>query len=130
MKFYGNVGFAVTVDDGYGVWRETITDKKYAGDVMRLTRNKEAGEHINDGLRINTQISILLDPWFQDHLSQIRYVEYMNAKWIVDTVEVQYPRINITLGGLYHGYEPEPDDEPSDGETEETSHDTEGDSGE
>ena len=130
MKFYGNVGFAVTVDDGYGVWRETITDKKYAGDVMRLTRNKEAGEHINDGLRINTQISILLDPWFQDHLSQIRYVEYMNAKWIVDTVEVQYPRINITLGGLYHGYEPEPDDEPSDGETEETSPDTGGDSGE
>lgn len=134
MKFYGNVGFAVTVDDGYGVWRETITDKKYAGDVMRLTRNKEAGEHINDGLRINTQISLLLDPWFQDHLSQIRYVEYMNSKWIAESVDVQYPRVNITLGGLYHGDEPEPDDggsdEPEEGPEDTTSDETGGDSGE
>ena len=109
MKFYGNIGFAVTEDDGDGVWKETITDKKYAGDILRFARNKESGEHINDGLRINTQISLLLDPWFQDHISQLRYAEYMNTKWIIDSVDIQYPRVNLTLGGIYHGDEPEED---------------------
>lgn len=132
MKFYGKIGFAVTVDDGDGIWKETITDKKYAGDITRLSRNRESGEHINDGLRINTQISLLLDPWFQEHLSQIRYVEYMSAKWIAESVEVQYPRVNITLGGIYHGYEPDDgeSDEPEEGETEEVPEDSGGDSGE
>lgn len=132
MKFYGNIGFAVTVDDGDGVWKETITDKKYTGDVMRLSRNRESGEHINDGLRINTQISLLLDPWFQEHLSQIRYVEYMNTKWIAESVEVQYPRVNITLGGIYHGYEPDDgkSDEPEKESEDSASEETRGNSGE
>lgn len=107
MKFYGKIGFAVTVDDGDGVWKEKITDRKYSGDVVRLIRNKEAGEHINDGLRLNSQFSILLDPWFQEHLSQIRYIEYAGANWIAETIEVQYPRVLITPGGIYHGEESE-----------------------
>ena len=135
MKFYGNIGFTVTANTDDDVWTPQITEKKYAGDVLRLQRNREGGEHINDGLRINTQISVLLDPWFQDHFSQIRYVEYMGSKWIAESLDIQYPRINITLGGLYHGDEPEPDDqgdsgEPEEGTQETTGEETEGDSGE
>ena len=123
MKFYGNIGFAVTKDMGDDIWKEVITDKKYAGDVLRLQRNRDSGEHINDGLRINTQISVLMDPWFQDHLSGLRYVDYLGTKWIAESIDIQSPRINITLGGIYHGYEPE--EEPEVEPIEET----EGDSG-
>lgn len=111
MKFYGNIGFAVTQDMGDDVWKEIITDKKYAGDVFRLQRNRDSGEHINDGLRINTQISVLMDPWFHDHLSGLRYVDFCGSKWIAESVDVNYPRVNITLGGLYHGNEPEEEPE-------------------
>ncbi len=126
MKFYGNVGFAVTEDNGYGVWKEKIKEKKYAGDILQYTRRKESGEHINDGLRINVQISILcLDPWFQDNISQIRYVEYQKAKWLVESIDpTKYPSVVLTLGGLYHGDEPEEDEETG------ASPETEGDSGE
>lgn len=115
MKFYGRVGFAVTEDDGDGVWKEKITDKKYAGDVLQYTRRKESGEHINDGLRINVQISILCyDPWFHNNLSQIRYVEYMGAKWVVESIDpTKYPSVVLTLGGLYHGDEPEEESQDS-----------------
>ena len=102
MKFYGNIGFAEIVETSRGIHEEVITDKKYAGDVLRLSRRRESGEHIIDGLRINTQISILCDPWFQDHFSQIRYVEYLGNKWVVETVEPNYPSILLTLGGLYN----------------------------
>ena len=115
MKFYGKVGFAVTEDDGNGVWKETITDKKYAGDILQYTRRKESGEHINDGLRVNVQISILCyDPWFHNNLSQIRYVEYMGAKWVVESIDpTKYPSVVLTLGGLYHGDEPEEESQDS-----------------
>lgn len=120
-KFFGRVGFAVTEDVGDGVWKEKITDKKYAGDVVRLQKNRDAGEHINDGLRLNAQFSILMDPWFQDHLSSVRYIEYMNSKWVIETVDpTNYPRVLLTPGGLYHGNEPEPepDDSGDSGEPE------------
>ena len=115
MKFYGSIGFAVTEDDGDGIWKEKITDKMYAGDVVQYTRRKESGEHINDGLRINVQISILCyDPWFHDHMTQIRYVEYMGSKWVVESIDpTKYPSVLLTLGGLYHGDEPEEESQDS-----------------
>lgn len=114
MKFYGYIGFAVTVDDGDGVWRPTITDKKYSGDVLRLIRNKDSGEHINDGLRLNSQFSILMDPWFQDHFSSVKYIEYLGTKWVVESADpTNYPRVLITPGGIYHGDEPEEEPESS-----------------
>lgn len=126
MKFYGKIGFAITEDEGDGVWKEKITDKKCSGDVLQLTRRVDSGEHINDGLRINCQISILcIDPWFQDHISYIRYAEYMGNKWIVESIDpTKYPSVVLTLGGLYHGDEPEEEPESS------TSEETGGDSGE
>lgn len=125
MKFYGNIGFSVTEDMGDSVWKEKITDKKYSGDILRLQRNKDAGEHINDGLRLNSQFSILMDPWFQDHLSSIRYIEYMGSKWTIESVDpTNYPRVLLTPGGLYHEDEPEEEPEETPGS------ETEGDSGE
>ena len=77
MKFYGNIGFAVTEKTSPGVWTPTITTKKYSGDILQLSKRLDSGEHINDGLRINSQFSILMDPFFQDHFSSIKYITYM-----------------------------------------------------
>ena len=125
MKFYGKVGFSVTEDQGDGVWKEKLLVKPYSGDVLQYTRRKESGEHINDGLRLNSQFSILMDLYFQDHFSSIKYIEYKGAKWKIEAVDpTNYPRILITPGGLYHG------DEPEEGTESSTSEETGGDSGE
>lgn len=102
MKYYGNIGFVVTEETSPGVWSPTTVLKKYYGDMLRLMRNTTSGEHINDGLQFNSQISILCDPWFDEHLSQIKFVEFMNCRWKIASVDVNYPRINLTLGGLYN----------------------------
>lgn len=135
MKYFGRVGFVVTEDQGNDVWAEKIREKKYSGDTLRLQKNKDSGEHINDGIRLNTQFSILMDSWFQDHFSSVRYIEYMGKKWDVETVDPSnYPRVLITPGGVYHGPEPEPIDpgdsgEPEEGEPGEAGAEVEGDSG-
>ena len=132
-RFCGKIGFAVTVDEGDGVWKEKITDKKYTGDILRLVRNKDSGEHITDGLRLNSQFSILMDPWFEDHFSSVRYIEYLGTKWVIETADpTNYPRVLLTPGGIYHGDEPEPNDgNGSESQTEEgTPEEVGGDSGE
>ena len=107
-KFCGKIGFAVTVDDGDGVWTSKVVEETYTGDILRLMRNKDSGEHINDGLRLNSQFSILMDPWFQDHFSSVRYIEYLGTKWVVESADpTNYPRVLLTPGGIYHGDEPE-----------------------
>ena len=132
MKFYGRVGFAITEDDGDGIWPEKIVEKPYSGDVLQYSRRRESGEHINDGLTINAQISILTyDPWFHDNCTQIRYLEFMHALWKVESIDpTKYPSVVLTLGGLYHGTEPDDGpDEPEEGTESETSEETGGDSG-
>ena len=43
-KFYGNIGFFETKDNGNGVWKQQITEKPYYGDFMRqISQNQNSG---------------------------------------------------------------------------------------
>lgn len=111
-KFYGEVGFVETVETSPGVWTEQVVTRMYSGDVIRLTKRWEAGEGLNDNLNINNQISILADPYAVQHFHTIRYVNWMGANWKVNTVEVQYPRLILFIGGVYNGITTRPPEEP------------------
>jgi len=106
-KFYGPIGYAVTEETSPGVWKEKITEKNYYGDVIRNTRRWQAGSGINDDLEINNQLSIVSDPYAQTHFHTMRYVTWMGSRWKVTNVEVQFPRLLLTIGGVYNGPEPE-----------------------
>lgn len=106
-KFYGIVGYAETREtDSPGVWEEQITERAYYGDVLRNARRWEnANNQLNDNLNINNSISILADAYAYEHIGFIRYVEWMGARWKVTNVEVQRPRLLLTIGGVYNGPE-------------------------
>ena len=101
-RFYGSVGFAETRETAPGVWEEQIIERNYAGDVVRNTRRLQPSEQLNDNISINNQISILADPYAYDNFHSIRYITWMNSKWKVSSVEVQYPRLIMEIGGLYN----------------------------
>lgn len=101
-KFYGSVGFAETVETAPGVWEEQITEHKYYGDLIRNTRRLESSGNVNDNINIANQISILADPFATNNIYMMRYVEFQGAKWKISNVEVQYPRLILTVGGLYN----------------------------
>lgn len=102
-KFYGEIGYAETVETAPGVWTEQITKRNYFGDVIRNTRRLQPADQLNDNINISNEISIIADPYANDHFHAMRYVELMGTKWKITTVEVQYPRLILTLGGLYNG---------------------------
>lgn len=102
-KFYGAIGYAETVESAPGVYEEAITERKYYGDVLRNNRQLQPSENLNDDINIANEISILADPYADNHFYAMRYAEFMGARWKITRVEVQHPRLKLTLGGLYNG---------------------------
>lgn len=102
-KYYGVIGYAATVQTEPGIYEEQIIETEYVGEVLRNTRRLREGSKINDDITISNQISIIADPYASNNFHAMRYVTFMGAKWKVSDVEVQYPRLILTLGGLYNG---------------------------
>lgn len=102
-KYYGKIGFAETRETAPGVWKEEIVTRDYYGDISRNARRLQSTDQVNDGITIGNEISIVADPYAQDNFHSMRYIEFMGAKWKVSNVEVKYPRLILTTGGLYNG---------------------------
>lgn len=102
-KFYGKIGYAITTETAPGVWRPSIVERAYYGDVTRNLRRLETAQQVNDNINISNTISIVADPFAYENFYTMRYVEYMGAKWKVSSVEVQRPRLLLTLGGIWNG---------------------------
>lgn len=102
-KFYGVIGFATIEKTERGIYEEKIVENEYIGDVIRNTRRLRDAAKINDDITISNQISIIADPYANNNFHSMRYVVFMGSKWKVAEVEVQYPRLILTLGGLYNG---------------------------
>lgn len=102
-RFYGEVGYAPTITDEYGVSRVSIVKRNYYGDVIRPGSRWQSGEKVNDDISVNNQISIIADPYAIRNFIYIKYVNWMGIDWEVSTIKVEYPRIVLTLGGVYNG---------------------------
>lgn len=100
-KYYGEIGFETSQDDGNGIWNEKIIANNYAGDILKDNRRLQTTSNLNDDIVVSNQISIIADPFAYQNFHSIRYAEYMGIKWKVISVEVQYPRLLLTLGGVY-----------------------------
>ena len=101
-KWYGEIGFAETVEMKPGVWVEQITKRNYYGDTIRNSRRLQSANQLNDNINISNQISIVADPYANNNFHSMRYAEFMGTKWKISDIEVQYPRLILTLGGVYN----------------------------
>ena len=101
-KYYGAVGFAVTTEPKPGIFKESITERSYYGDVTKVARRLQSGDKINDDIMLTHDVSIVADPFAYNNFQSVRYLTYLGNKWKVSNVEVAYPRLIFTLGGLYN----------------------------
>lgn len=102
-KWFGKIGFDQgTVETTPGVWKPSIVEKSYFGDVQRNSRRLQTSDKVNDDLNISNEISIVADPYANENFHKIRWAMFMKTKWTVTDVEVQYPRLILTLGGEWN----------------------------
>ena len=101
-RWAGKVGFETSVETEPGIWEEKINERKYYGDLNRNAHRLESSNVINDNINISNEISFLADPYAKENFHAIRYVEFMGTKWKVSNIEVQFPRLVLSLGGIYN----------------------------
>lgn len=104
-KFFGQVGFITTIEEpaDSGIWVEQAVERDYYGDVNRINRKWESAQQLNDNITISNEISIVSDPFVTENIPWIKYVVWNGVKWKVSSVEVAYPRLTLSIGGVYNG---------------------------
>lgn len=100
-KFYGDVGFSENQETTPGVWKTIIVPRKYYGDFNRNHFRPKSANQVNDNIVVQNEISIIADPYARLNFHSIKYVEYLGTKWKITSVDVQYPRLILTMGDVY-----------------------------
>ena len=101
-KFCGVIGYATTRETEPGIYVEEIVENEYYGDVIKNTRRLKEANKVNDDINVSNQFSIIADPFANNNFHAMRYIVFMGAKWKITDVEVQYPRLILSVGGLYN----------------------------
>ena len=102
-KFFGKIGFSISENTTPGVWAPSSYERKYYGDWIRNQSRFQSASKVNDDLTIANELSVIADPFAMENFHAIRYVEYGGTKWKVNSVEVQFPRLILSIGGVYNG---------------------------
>lgn len=102
-KFSGIIGFIETVEVEPGIWKPQTVERKYYADLTRNTRLYQQTDGVNDNINISNNISIVADPYANENSQYMKYVIFQGAKWKITNVNIQYPRMILTIGGVYNG---------------------------
>lgn len=102
-KYHGMIGFAIQNEQSPGVFVDQVVEREYFGDVINVSfGNQQSSLGVNDDLRLNDRISIVSNTFAIENLAFMRYVTYMGVKWKITNVEPQYPRLILSIGGVYN----------------------------
>lgn len=102
-KFFGTVGFAQPTEEAPGYWVEKIVERKYSGDLIQMSRMLQATEQVHDDMTLAVEISIVGDDFALNNFGLLRYVVLGGVKWKISKVNPQFPRLILTVGGVYNG---------------------------
>lgn len=103
-KWYGKIGFAKKVQTAPSVWKSQIEEHEYYGDIIRDTASwNTTSDSTNDELKFDGQISVVIDQFAHQHFSSMKWIELYGVKWKITKVEPKYPRLILSVGGVYNG---------------------------
>ena len=105
-KWFGKIGYAITSETESGIWEPTIVEKEYYGDLTTDRRKRQNSGEVNDNINLANVISIIADPFAIQNCSYMAYAEVMGTRWKISDIEVQYPRLILTVGVVYNGDSP------------------------
>ncbi len=102
-KFRGSIGInRGSVETSPGIFEATIEDVEVTGEIRNIRSrwpNHGQGEEVSARhvLSIVTPEDSVID------YTEVVYIWWQGRKWSVRAIEYKRPRIELSLGGLYHG---------------------------
>lgn len=101
-KFTGLVGYVTDEQTAPGVYEPVENSKRMRGDIIRLSSSQN-GDKVNSDITLNHRVSLVGDAYAFGNYFSIKWIELDGMKWEVSSVEVQRPRIIVSVGGLWNG---------------------------
>lgn len=102
-RFHGLIGYATPIEEtAPGVFEESYVERPCDGDHVRRTRRLQTGDQLNQNVVVADEVSVYADPYARQNYYMIRYVVMDGVKWTATSARVEYPKIVITLGGVYN----------------------------
>ena len=102
-RFAGEIGYSENIQTAPGVWKAVISKRNYKGDVLRNNRQLERSDTVNSNIAVNNSFSIVADAYAFQNFFNMLYLRWLGTNWIITNVEVQRPRLILTIGGVYNG---------------------------
>lgn len=102
-KFAGLVGYVTQKEKTPGVWTPDNNPRHMKGDIIRQLSSTQNADKVNDDISLNHRVSLIGDAYAFDNYYNIKWVNIDGMRWEVSSVEVQRPRLIVTLGGLWNG---------------------------
>lgn len=102
-RYAGLVGYVTTEETSPGVWSPVERPKVMKGDIIRQSSSAQSGDKINDDISLNHRVSLIGDAYSFGNYYNIKWIELDGRKLKVDSVEIQRPRLILSLGGVYNG---------------------------
>ena len=105
-KYCGMIGFSSSSETKPGVWEDVVTERKYRGDIVRDYRRSYRTDEVVRDYNISNTFSIVADSYMYENFQFLKYLRYLGVAWKIESVEVQYPRLLISVGGVWNGAVP------------------------
>lgn len=109
-KFSGKIGYVspeVEDPNAPGNWLSpTIIELNARGELLRASKDYQSSEEVADNISITNRISIVADKDMLSFFQNLRYVVMYGTRWKIESVEIDRPRLVLTLGGVWNGQVP------------------------
>lgn len=108
-KFSGTLAIVNEFADDTGIWQREVQKYPIAGDFYQDNTARLTGEKINEDLSFSMRFSFLASPNLMTILSEDSqaitplYIEYLGLKLKVNSMTFQWPRLILTVSGVWTG---------------------------
>ena len=106
-KFAGLVGYVTQEETVPGVWSPVYNPRMMRGDILRQTSNiqsdgRQTNSKFNSDIFLSHRVSLIGDAYAFDNYYNIKWITIDHIKWEVSSIEIQRPRIIVSLGGIWN----------------------------
>lgn len=102
-RFAGLVGYVTQEETVPGVWSPVDKSVMMKGDIIRQSSSVQNDSKVNSDITLNHRVSLMGDAYAFDNYYDLKWITISGRKWEVSSVEMQRPRLIVTVGGLYNG---------------------------
>lgn len=102
-KFSGLVGYITQSETSPGIWSPVEETTMMKGDIIRQSANGQNGDKVNSDISLNHRVSLIGDAYSFGNYYNFKWIEVNGVKWVISSIEIQRPRLIVTLGGVWNG---------------------------